>query len=70
VRHREAVGRITAFVEINRDAREDLARFILRIKHDLRIAMIWIEHDLQMVVPVRLICSSRSPCISSSMRTR
>jgi branched-chain amino acid transport system ATP-binding protein len=34
---------------LNRDEREDLARFILRIKHELRITMIWIEHDLQMV---------------------
>jgi branched-chain amino acid transport system ATP-binding protein len=90
VRHREAVERIIAFVELeryrhapvaglpfgiqkligfaralalepailmldepsaglNRDEREDLARFILRIKHDLGITIIWIEHDLQMV---------------------
>jgi branched-chain amino acid transport system ATP-binding protein len=34
---------------LNRDEREDLARFILRIKHELRMTMIWIEHDLQMV---------------------
>jgi branched-chain amino acid transport system ATP-binding protein len=34
---------------LNRDEREDLARFIIRIKHDLGIAMIWIEHDMQMV---------------------
>jgi branched-chain amino acid transport system ATP-binding protein len=34
---------------LNRDEREDLARFILRIKHDLGIAMIWIEHDIQLV---------------------
>jgi len=34
---------------LNRDEREDLARFILRIKHVLGIAMIWIEHDLEMV---------------------
>jgi branched-chain amino acid transport system ATP-binding protein len=34
---------------LNRDEREDLARFILRIKHDLAITMIWIEHDMQMV---------------------
>jgi branched-chain amino acid transport system ATP-binding protein len=26
-----------------------LARFILRIKHELAITMIWIEHDMQMV---------------------
>jgi branched-chain amino acid transport system ATP-binding protein len=34
---------------LNRDEREDLSRFILRIKHRLGIPMIWIEHDMQMV---------------------
>jgi branched-chain amino acid transport system ATP-binding protein len=34
---------------LNREEREDLARFILRIKHELDIAMIWIEHDMQMI---------------------
>jgi branched-chain amino acid transport system ATP-binding protein len=34
---------------LNRDEREDLARFILRIKHELGTTMIWIEHDLEMV---------------------
>ena len=34
---------------LNRDEREDLARFLLRIKHDLGLAMVWIEHDMQMV---------------------
>jgi branched-chain amino acid transport system ATP-binding protein len=34
---------------LNREEREDLARFILRIKHQLGTAMIWIEHDMQMV---------------------
>jgi branched-chain amino acid transport system ATP-binding protein len=34
---------------LNRDEREDLARFVLRIKHALGIPMIWIEHDMQMV---------------------
>src|SRR5207302_1107358 len=34
---------------LNRDEREDLARFILRIKHETGITMIWIEHDLEMV---------------------
>jgi len=34
---------------LNREEREDLARHILRIRHRLRIAMIWVEHDMQMV---------------------
>jgi branched-chain amino acid transport system ATP-binding protein len=34
---------------LNREEREDLARYILRIKHRLGIAMIWVEHDMQMV---------------------
>ncbi len=34
---------------LTRDERDDLARFILRIKHDLKLPMIWIEHDMQMV---------------------
>ena len=34
---------------LNREAREDLARFILRIKHEKGIGMIWVEHDMQMV---------------------
>ncbi|RWI57107.1 MAG: ABC transporter ATP-binding protein [Mesorhizobium sp.] len=32
-----------------REEREDLARFLLRIKHDLGPTMIWVEHDMQMV---------------------
>ncbi len=32
-----------------RNEREDLAYFILKIKERLGIAMIWIEHDMQMV---------------------
>ena len=34
---------------LTRDERDDLARFILRIKHELKLPMIWIEHDMQMV---------------------
>jgi len=34
---------------LNREEREDLARYILRIKHELGIAIIWVEHDMQMV---------------------
>ena len=34
---------------LNREERENLARFILRIKHELDVTMIWIEHDMQMI---------------------
>src|SRR5262249_1810131 len=34
---------------LNREEREDLARFILRIKHELNMTMVWIEHDMQMI---------------------
>jgi branched-chain amino acid transport system ATP-binding protein len=34
---------------LNREEREDLARHILRIKHDIGIAIVWVEHDMQMV---------------------
>src|SRR5262245_54765021 len=34
---------------LNRAEREALARFILRIKHELNMTMVWIEHDMQMI---------------------
>ncbi len=34
---------------INRQEKEDLARFILRIKYELGIPMVWVEHDMQLV---------------------
>jgi branched-chain amino acid transport system ATP-binding protein len=34
---------------LSRDEREDLARYILRIKFELGIPMVWVEHDMQMV---------------------
>ena len=34
---------------LNREEKEDLARFILRVKHERGPAMLWVEHDMQMV---------------------
>jgi branched-chain amino acid transport system ATP-binding protein len=34
---------------LNREEKEDLARFILRAKHELGMTMVWVEHDMQMV---------------------
>jgi len=32
-----------------REEKENLARFLLRVKHDLGMTMLWVEHDMQMV---------------------
>lgn len=32
-----------------REEKENLARFLLRVKHDLGLTMLWVEHDMQMV---------------------
>ena len=34
---------------MNREEKEDLARFILRVKYEIGITMIWVEHDMQLV---------------------
>ena len=34
---------------LNRQEKEDLARFILRIKHSRSVSMIWVEHDVRMI---------------------
>jgi len=34
---------------MNREEKEDLARFLLRIHHELGTTMLWIEHDMELV---------------------
>jgi branched-chain amino acid transport system ATP-binding protein len=34
---------------LNRQEKEDLARYLLRIRHELAPTMVWIEHDMQLV---------------------
>ena len=34
---------------MNRQEKEDLARFLLRIKYELGIPMLWVEHDIKLV---------------------
>jgi branched-chain amino acid transport system ATP-binding protein len=43
---------------LNREEKEDLARFILRIKYDRGIPIIWVEHDMEMVTQLcnRMVC--------------
>ena len=37
---------------MNREEKEDMARFLLRIKYDLSIPIIWVEHDIQIVTDI------------------
>jgi branched-chain amino acid transport system ATP-binding protein len=32
-----------------REERENFARFLLRIRHEMHVSMLWVEHDMQMV---------------------
>ncbi|MEE8472415.1 MAG: ABC transporter ATP-binding protein [Dehalococcoidia bacterium] len=34
---------------MNRQEKEDLARFLLRIKYELGIPMLWVEHDMKLI---------------------
>ena len=34
---------------LNRQEKEDLARYLLRARHEFAPTMIWIEHDMQLV---------------------
>ncbi|MBM3599678.1 MAG: ABC transporter ATP-binding protein [Alphaproteobacteria bacterium] len=34
---------------LNREEKENLARFMLRLKHSFDVTMIWVEHDVRMV---------------------
>lgn len=35
---------------LSRDEKEDLARFLLRVRHEARIPILWVEHDVQLVM--------------------
>ena len=32
-----------------REERENFARFLLRIRHEMHVRTLWVEHDMQMV---------------------
>ena len=38
--------------------KEDLARFLLRIQHEKKLPMIWVEHDMEMITQIadRIVC--------------
>jgi branched-chain amino acid transport system ATP-binding protein len=52
---------------LTRDEKEDLARFLLRLRHDWKVSILWIEHDLQMVMDLadRIYALHLGQCIAS-----
>jgi branched-chain amino acid transport system ATP-binding protein len=32
-----------------REEKENFARYLLRIRHELKLTVLWVEHDMQMV---------------------
>jgi branched-chain amino acid transport system ATP-binding protein len=32
-----------------REEKENFARYLLRIRHELRLTVLWVEHDMQLV---------------------
>lgn len=54
---------------LTRDEKEDLARFILRLRYDWKVSILWIEHDLQMVMDLadRVHVLNVGECIASGL---
>ncbi len=52
---------------LTRDEKEDLARFILRLRNDWGVSILWVEHDLQMVMDMadRVHVLHGGECIAS-----
>jgi branched-chain amino acid transport system ATP-binding protein len=52
---------------LTRDEKEDLARFILRLRDDWGVSILWIEHDVQMVMDLadRVHVLNLGQCIAS-----
>jgi branched-chain amino acid transport system ATP-binding protein len=49
-----------------REERENFARFLLRIRHELHVRTLWVEHDMQMVTDLadRLIVLNQGEVIA------
>jgi branched-chain amino acid transport system ATP-binding protein len=52
---------------LTRDEKEDLARFLLRLRYDWGVCILWVEHDLQMVLDLasRMHVLHLGECIAS-----
>jgi branched-chain amino acid transport system ATP-binding protein len=54
---------------LTRDEKEDLARFILRLRYDWKVSMLWVEHDLEMVMALadKVYVLDAGQCIASGL---
>jgi branched-chain amino acid transport system ATP-binding protein len=54
---------------LTRDEKEDLARFLLRLRYDWKVSILWIEHDLQMVMDLadKVFVLNAGQCIASGL---
>ncbi len=55
-----------------REERESFARFLLRIRHELKLTMLWVEHDMQMVSDLsdRVVVLSQGEVIADGLPAR
>jgi branched-chain amino acid transport system ATP-binding protein len=52
-----------------REEKENFARFLLRIHHDMRLSMLWVEHDMQMVTDLadRIVVLNQGEVIADGL---
>jgi branched-chain amino acid transport system ATP-binding protein len=52
-----------------REEKENFARFLLRIHHEMRLSMLWVEHDMQMVTDLadRIVVLNQGEVIADGL---
>jgi branched-chain amino acid transport system ATP-binding protein len=52
-----------------REEKENFARFLLRIRHELRLSVLWVEHDMQMVTELadRIVVLNQGEIIADGL---
>src|SRR5258705_8624167 len=52
-----------------REEKENFARFLLRIHHEMRLSMLWVEHDMQMVTELadRIVVLNQGEIIADGL---
>jgi len=56
---------------LNREEKEDLARFLLRIRHEKRLPIMWVEHDMEIITQIadRMVCLNNGMLLSEGTPT-